>query len=423
MKLCDSGRPSTRRGVEALTRPRKPARKRPTSVKKVTPFSRRTRNASPNAFQCWARSTSTGAPLVYERTNRAVKISPTSGTLAASRTLSHGGSKNERSIGRYSSTTRSFYRIARSQAKRSCAPTTTGYRPATSLHAPESRWSAASCAAIRSRRAWPRCSRGRSPVTRSDRSTKTTACTLSGYTIGAHRHPTRQRCARRRSPSCSASNSTVRRREKRWWWGCCQRRASEQEILLRLPLFARLQPTLADLVVRLFQPRDFRLWRDDLLRRRCPGRHVCRCRGLCYGCSSITMETKPPSLVSALATGSARPLSLTVRQGRRRFEHPSTSAFSGSTPSYSSPCSNSILRFAQPSATRRGSRRCTVSCARTPRSKIFRWRRPRRCSRSLSRSTPRQELSSFEKANRAGQCISSKKAGSRSRSCRIRSLG
>ena len=32
---------------------------------------------------------------------------------------------------------------------------------------------------------------------------------------------------------------------------------SEQEILLRLPLFARLQPTLADLVVRLFQPRDF----------------------------------------------------------------------------------------------------------------------------------------------------------------------
>ncbi|MGA8297531.1 MAG: peptidase domain-containing ABC transporter [Acidimicrobiales bacterium] len=32
--------------------------------------------------------------------------------------------------------------------------------------------------------------------------------------------------------------------------------ASEQEVLLRLPLFARLQPALADLVARLFQPRE-----------------------------------------------------------------------------------------------------------------------------------------------------------------------
>ncbi len=33
--------------------------------------------------------------------------------------------------------------------------------------------------------------------------------------------------------------------------------AGEQEVLLRLPLFARLQPTLADLVARLFQVREF----------------------------------------------------------------------------------------------------------------------------------------------------------------------
>ncbi|MGB9112231.1 MAG: peptidase domain-containing ABC transporter [Acidimicrobiales bacterium] len=33
--------------------------------------------------------------------------------------------------------------------------------------------------------------------------------------------------------------------------------ASEQDVLLRLPLFARLQPTLADLVLRLFRPREF----------------------------------------------------------------------------------------------------------------------------------------------------------------------